>query len=152
LIELSKPSGGRLTKKGDRVVLDTGVLISSFVFGGMPERAVKKAVAEYQVCVCSELLKEYRDVPLALEAQGKIDHSQLKALLAGIASVVSTSRVAKIKRRLEICRDPKDNMLVECCLAARARALITGDKDLLSVKDLPFRLDIVSPRSFVDSF
>jgi hypothetical protein len=54
------------------------------------DRAVKKTVAEYQVCVCSELLKEYRDVPLALEAQGKIDHSQLKALLAAIASVVST--------------------------------------------------------------
>jgi len=46
---------------------------------------------------------------LALETQGKIDHSQLKALLAGIASVVSTSGLVRIRRRLEICRDPKDN-------------------------------------------
>jgi putative PIN family toxin of toxin-antitoxin system len=89
---------------------------------------------------------------LALEAQGKIDHSQLKALLAGIASVVSTSRVVRIRRRLQICRDPKDNMLIECCLAAKASVLITGDKDLLSVEDLPFQLMIVSPRNFVESF
>ena len=89
---------------------------------------------------------------MALEAQGKIDHSQLKALLAGIASVVSTSRLVRIRRRLEICRDPKDNMLIECCLAAKASVLITGDKDLLSVEDLPFQLMIVSPRNFVESF
>jgi putative PIN family toxin of toxin-antitoxin system len=88
---------------------------------------------------------------LALEAQGKIDHSQLKALLAGIASVVSTSRLVRIRRRLEICRDPKDNMLIECCLAAKATVLITGDKDLLSVEDLPFQLETVSPRHFVES-
>lgn len=132
-------------------MLDTGVLVSGFVFGGTPEKAVKKAVTEYQVYVCPELLAEYRDVPLTLETQGKIDHSQLKALLAGIASVVSTSRVVRIHRRLEICRDPKDNILIECCLAAKATVLVTGDKDLLSVENLPFRLKIVSPRHFVES-
>jgi hypothetical protein len=29
-------------------VLDTGVLVSGFVFGGTPEKAVKKTVTRYQ--------------------------------------------------------------------------------------------------------
>ncbi len=41
-------------------------------------------------------------------------------------------------------------MLLECCLAAKADFLITGDKDLLEISDLPFRLKILSPREFVE--
>jgi predicted nucleic acid-binding protein len=37
-------------------------------------------------------------------------------------------------------------MLLECCLAAEAEYLVTGDKDLLSLKTLPFPLKIVTPR------
>jgi hypothetical protein len=45
-------------------------LVSAFVFGGIPEKSVKKAFAETDLCVSPALLKEYRDVPLALEAKG----------------------------------------------------------------------------------
>jgi len=47
------------------------VLISAFVFGGIPEKAVKKAFAEADLYVSPALLKEYREVPLALEGEGK---------------------------------------------------------------------------------
>ncbi len=41
-------------------------------------------------------------------------------------------------------------MLLECCLAAKADFLITGDKDLLEIRDLPFSLKILTPRDFVE--
>jgi predicted nucleic acid-binding protein len=49
------------------VVIDTGVLISAFVFGGIPEKAIRKAFTEADIYVSPSLLKEYRDVPLVLE-------------------------------------------------------------------------------------
>ena len=58
-------------------MIDTGVLVSAFVFGGTPAKAVKKVFAEADIFVSLELLIEYRDVPLELHDEGKIDSRQL---------------------------------------------------------------------------
>jgi len=130
-------------------VIDTGVLVSAFVFGGTPAKAVKRAFAEAVIFVSLALLKEYRDVPSQLREEGKIDSKQLKALIGGIATVVSGARVVVPKRKLALCRDPEDDMLLECCKAAHADILITGDKDLLNLESIPFRLAIMNPARFI---
>jgi predicted nucleic acid-binding protein len=43
-------------------------------------------------------------------------------------------------------------MLLECCLAAKANILITGDKDLLEIEHLSFELQIITPREFIEHF
>jgi uncharacterized protein len=130
--------------------MDTGVLVSAFVFGGIPERAVKKAFTEAELFVSPDLLKEYRDVPLALEGEGKFTHDQLKALISGLAAFVTRAILVNPKRKLSICRDVEDNMLLECCLEARARFLVSGDKDLLDLRGLSFDLRILTPRQFFE--
>ena len=130
--------------------MDTGVLVSAFAFGGIPERAVKKAFAEAELFVSPDLLKEYRDVPLALEGEGKLTHDQLKALISGLAAFVTRAILINPQRKLSICRDTEDNMLLECCLEARARFLVSGDKDLLDLRDLPFNLKVLTPRQFLE--
>jgi putative PIN family toxin of toxin-antitoxin system len=129
--------------------MDTGVLVSAFAFGGIPERAVKKAFAEAELFVSPDLLKEYRDVPLALEGEGKLTHGQLKALISGLAAFVTRAILVNPQRKLSICRDAEDNMLLEYCLEARARFLVSGDKDLLDLRDLPFSLRVLTPRQFL---
>jgi hypothetical protein len=69
----SERYGERPTERKSRVVIDTGVLISAFVFGGVPEKAVKKAFVEADLYISLALLKEYREVPLAL--QGRKDRT-----------------------------------------------------------------------------
>ena len=96
--------------------MDTGVLVSAFAFGGIPERAVKRAFAEAELFVSPDLLKEYRDVPLFLESEGKLTHGQLKALISSFASFVTRAIPVNPQRELSLCRDPEDNMLLECCL------------------------------------
>ncbi|MEW6668748.1 MAG: putative toxin-antitoxin system toxin component, PIN family [Thermodesulfobacteriota bacterium] len=130
-------------------MIDTGVLVSAFVFGGTPAKAVKRVFAEADIFVSLELLKEYRDVPLELYEEEKIDSRQLKALIAGVATVVSGATVVVPKKKLAICRDPEDDMLLECCKAAHADILITGDKDLLDLKRIPFALTIMPPARFI---
>ena len=144
-----KPSGERLTKKRNRVVIDTGVLISAFAFGGVPEKAVKKAFKHSAIFVSQPLIEEYRDTPLKLEERGKITHQQMKALISGIAAFVANAKVVHPTKKLSLCRDPEDNMVLECCLAAKTGILITGDKDLLDIGDLPFDLKIITPQEFV---
>lgn len=95
-----------------------------------------------------DLLEEYRTTPVKLEQQKKITHQQMQALIAGIASVVLHAKVVFPTEKLALCRDPGDNMVLECCNAAKAKKLITGDSDLLEVGDLPFELRIMSPQAF----
>ena len=126
------------------------MLVSAFVFGGIPEKAVKKAFAETDLYVSPALLKEYRDVPLALEAEGKLTPLQLKTLISGLAAFVIRTIVVYPRKKIFICRDPSDNMLLECCLEAKANFLITGDKDLLDMKTPPFHLKILTPRMLIE--
>lgn len=125
------------------------MLISAFVFGGVPEKAVKKAISESDIYTSLALLKEYRDTPIELFNEGKIDRQQLKALIAGIASLAAKAKIINPKKTFIICRDPEDNMLLDCCFAADASVLITGDKDLLDINILPFELKIMKPRDFI---
>jgi putative PIN family toxin of toxin-antitoxin system len=85
-----------------------------------------------------------------LEDEGKIDHIQLKTLIAGIASFVKAAEIVHPRRKISLCRDAEDNMLLECCLEAKADFLITGNSDLLDLEDLPFHLKILTPREFIE--
>jgi len=127
------------------------VLISAFAFDGIPEKAVKKAFAEADIYVSPALLTEYRDVPLTLEAAGKLTHTQFKALISGIAAFVASARMVHPSQKVTFCRDAKDNMLLECCIEAGADVLITGDRDLLDIDELPFDLRILTPREFLEA-
>lgn len=126
------------------------MLISAFAFDGTPEKAVKKAFSEGDICVSPAILTEYRNVPIELEAKGKLTHSQFKALIAGIAAVVATARMVYPTKEIRLCRDPKDNMLLECCIEARANILISGDKDLLEMDEPGFDFKIVTPKEFLE--
>ena len=79
-------------------------------------------------------------MPIDLEASEKITREQTTALVAGIAAFVSEAYLCNPKKSLLICRDPEDNMILECCLAARAELLITGDRDLLEISRTSLRL------------
>lgn len=85
-----------------------------------------------------------------LRKEGKIDYPQFKALISGIAAFVVNAKIVQPQKRLLICRDAKDNILLECCLSAESDYLITGDSDLLDIADLPFKLKILSPRKFIE--
>lgn len=133
------------------VVIDTGVLISAFAFGGTPAKAVLKAFHEANIHVSHPLLKEYRATPITLYKSGKINHDQYQALIAGIAAFVARAVLVVTRKHFHLCRDVKDDMVLDCCHAANADILITGDKDLLSLAELPFPLRILTVRNYLIS-
>lgn len=119
--------------KKPRVVIDTGVLISVFVFGGIPKEAILRLVRKSEIWISPDILGEYRQVPLELEQEGKITREEFKALIAGIAALMLHAQIAYARRSVSICRDEEDNMILEACLAAKADYLITGDRDLTEI-------------------
>jgi len=55
-------------------------------------------------------------------------------------------------RKINLCRDEKDNMVLECCLEAGANFLITGDKDLLEMDEPGLDFKILKPKKFLEEF
>ena len=105
--------------------------MSAFAFGGAPANAVIKTFTEADIFVSPALLQEYRETPVKLEEEGKITHQQMQALIAGIAAVVSFAKIVYATKKFSLCRDPEDNMLLECCYAAKTKILITGIRTCL---------------------
>ena len=126
--------------------------MSAFAFGGIPARVVEDVVARHDLLFSRALLTEYRAVPAELLARRKITAVQWRA---GIAAAVAVGRVVVPRKRLQLCRDPGDDMLLDVCLAGRAEVLVTGDADLLSVDAEQLRavglasLRILTPRAYL---
>ena len=113
-------------------------------------KLLKMAFAETDIYVSPSILKEYREVPLILEDEKKLTQAQLKALISGLAAFVTRTIVVHPRKKISICRDPADNMLLECCFESKADILISSDRDLVDIKALPFYLKILTPRKFLE--
>jgi putative PIN family toxin of toxin-antitoxin system len=70
-----------------------------------------------------------------LRSAGKVTAEHRQALVSGMAAFVADARVVVPTRPVALCRDPADDMVLECCRAARASVLITGDRDLLALAE-----------------
>ena len=117
---------------------------------GFQRKLLKMAFAETELYVSPSILKEYREVPLTLVGEKKLTQAQLKALISGLAAFVTRTTIVHPRTKISICRDPADNMLLECCLESKADILISGDRDLLDIEVLPFHLKILTPRKFLE--
>jgi putative PIN family toxin of toxin-antitoxin system len=50
---------------------------------------------------------------------------------AALETVLARSIRVRLRGTVKVCRDPDDDMFLECALRANADLLIAGDKDLL---------------------
>ncbi len=113
-----------------RVVFDTNIFISAFVFpGGQAEQAVLKVLEGKDHLLIS---KDIIDEVLTVLAR-KFDHnaealSHTAVLLSEIAEIVKPSV------RIKVLKEPADNRILECAVSGRADIIVTGDKEMLNLK------------------
>lgn len=116
--------------KRPRVVLDTNVLISAFLFGGAPREIVELIVAGVIDCSLSPaILDEVRGV--LKRPKFRLSPRQIMSIieeLGGLCEIVNPS--ASIRR---VIADPDDDRVLECAIEAGADAIVSGDTHLLEL-------------------
>jgi putative PIN family toxin of toxin-antitoxin system len=129
-----------------RVVFDINVLVSRLLLpASTPDRAVRRGVDEALVLVSEASMIELADVLSRPKFDPYVtlaDRRMFLQLLGRIADMVP------VVYRVQACRDPKDDMVLELALNGRADLIVTGDADLLALRvfrDIP----IVTPRAFL---
>jgi len=109
------------------VVIDTNVWISALQFAkprGTPTLALEKAMSEDVIAICDEIDAE--NVRVLTE---KFSWEQNRAISA-LQTILARSIRVKIRSAVRVCRDPNDNVFLECAALAKADLLVAGDKDL----------------------
>lgn len=97
---------------------------------GTAGRAVDKALTEGILLASDATLNELAEVlsrPKFDRYVSLKDRRRFLELLGGIV------RLIPVQHRIQICRDPKDDMLLHVALNGEAQWLITGDQDLLTL-------------------
>jgi putative PIN family toxin of toxin-antitoxin system len=131
--------------KPRRVVLDSNIFISAFLFGGLPERVISYAIEGAVQCFISPaMLDEIRGV-----LQRRKFGLSAEQALAIVEEIHAMCRVVAPKGRINaVAADPDDNRVLECAIAAEADAIVSGDSHLLMLKRWRGML-IVDPATFV---
>ena len=73
-----------------------------------------------------------------------------EALLSNYLPWVETVSVSRFPHSLPTVDDPDDRMFLALALVARACALVTGDSDLLAVKNRLGGVEVMTPAEFAD--
>ena len=118
-----------------RVVADTNVVVSGLLWHG-PSRQVLDAAREgkMELFTSVELLTELDDVLNREKFLDRLRRANVHTsdLISGYAALATVIRPAKIDP--VVLRDPDDDAVISCAVAAQASLIVSGDGDLLDLK------------------
>jgi putative PIN family toxin of toxin-antitoxin system len=128
-----------------KVVFDTNVLVSALVFpGGRGEQALQRILEERDELLLSKaVLDELLGVLARKFARDAEELARAALFLGDVATMV------KPVRRLKVLKDDPDNRVLECAATGSAALIVTGDRELLDLKEYG-GTRIVSLRDYVD--
>jgi len=129
-----------------RVVLDTNAVVSALLFSGISSELVSLWQKDLITLLLSRaILDEYLRV--FSYPKFELTEEEIKELIQ--EEILPYAEVVKPKRRLRVVqRDPSDDKFIECAVAGKARVIISGDKDLLSLGRYR-QIRILSPAKFL---
>jgi len=127
-------------------VLDTGVLVAGIFWRHEPYQCVQAWVRGLlRLAVSEALFSEYQRVLREIKSE-----QGLTTDLEPWLDAVRRTALWAIPRPLTkpVCRDPRDDIVIEAALAAGARTIIARDKDL-TMLEKPFGIRILTPRAWL---
>jgi putative PIN family toxin of toxin-antitoxin system len=129
-----------------RIVADTNIYVSALNFAGTADEVLALGRAGLiEICISPAILDEIGGV---LARKFRWSPTRVREARAAIAHF---TMLVQPEESLSVVRDDEaDNRILECALAARADAVVTGDHHLLRLKR--FRgVRITTPREFLDA-
>ena len=135
-----------MNNETSRAVFDNNVLVSAALLGGVPRKAFDRILGNGTVLVSVPVLLELADVLNRPRFDKYVTHDERMRFMV---SFLKVAEMVEISETIIVCRDPKDDKLLELAVSGTADFLVTGDKDLLVLN--PFRdVEIITPREFLE--
>ena len=127
-----------------RVLPDTNIIISSVFWRGNLYEVVRRGIlGEYQLVISAEILDEVVD---KLKNKFQFPEESMQELMD---ILMTYCHIVDVTSKFDVVRDKKDNKIVECAFDGKVDYIVTGDPDLLVLKD--FRgIKVVKAKEFLE--
>lgn len=125
-----------------RLVLDSNILIAAYISKGLCSEILEACLKEHEL-VISDFIVQETEGHLVRKFQQPAGEVREYLHILGLHSEV----VKPVVFSKTVCRDPKDDLILGTALAGKAVYLVSGDKDLLSLKKHR-SIQILTPRDF----
>lgn len=118
-----------------RIVADTNVVVSAFLWGGTPRRLLDAASHEKIELYTSPILIEElervltRDKFAELLRQSRFSAAYLISRYTTLARIIAVTPIDHV-----VVADPDDDAVLACAAAAKAELIVSGDAHLLNLK------------------
>jgi uncharacterized protein len=128
-----------------RIVIDTNVMLSGLFWQGTPHALLSLARdGRVELITSPDLLNEFADVIQRPKFAGILQRTsrtpaKVIAELRQLSEIVITPPLPA-----PVCRDPDDDAVLACAIAAQVDAIVSGDDDLLTLKEFQ-GIPILSP-------
>ncbi|MFL6466118.1 MAG: putative toxin-antitoxin system toxin component, PIN family [Bryobacteraceae bacterium] len=111
------------------VVVDTTVWISALIFGGVPLRSLRHAVAFYTIAISREIYNEIADVFCRPKFVGKVNTAFVVEELDLFLNKAKAEWFS-LRGNITDCLDPRDDKFLDCALVAGANVILSSDRHL----------------------
>jgi uncharacterized protein len=121
-----------MARKPDRIIVDTNLWISFLLtkdFKKLDEKLIKGKV---RIFFSLELIEEFLNVVERPKLKRYFNLNDVEQL---IELFDSYGEIIEVKSKVNRCRDIKDNFILALAKDSKANYLITGDQDLLVLKE-----------------
>ena len=120
-----------MRKKRLRVIIDTNILISYLISKKIINLDKVFLSDDVSILFSKELIDELHEVIQRPKMRKYFSEDDALSILI---KIVQFGEVYYPTKATDICRDPKDNFLLDLALEGKADYLITGDADLLDLQ------------------
>lgn len=130
-----------------RVMLDTNILISAFIFKSKKiNELIYKLSKEHKIIICSYTIEELNEL---IKTKFKVNIEELDIFLRDFPFELVYSPIMPENKLFEI-RDEDDYIILHTAIIENVDIFITGDKDFFDVKiDTP---EIMSANDFLEKY
>lgn len=125
-----------------RLVIDTNVLIAAFIAHGACSELLEHCVLNHDVVLSGFILDELKEKLVGKFKYTTREANEVVALLKSRCSIVGTCAIPS-----PISRDPDDDNIIATAIAGSCQCIVSGDKDLLDLKQVG-DIAVVSPSQF----
>ena len=125
-----------------KVLLDTNVLIAGFITKGVCSELLEHCLRRHEVVISEFILDEFKEKLVKKFKYSAQDADSAIRLLRSCVLLVKPIPLSQ-----PVCRDVDDDMVIASAISGNAMCIVTGDKDLLDLKEYQ-GIPILKPAEF----
>jgi len=125
-----------------KIVFDTNVLIAAFITKGVCSELLDHCIRHHHIITSEFILNEFK---FQLRKKFNYQDYDIEEAINLLRQKVICINPKSINK--QVCRDITDDIILGTAVAGNASCVITGDKDLLVLRQYE-SIDIISPGEF----